>query len=288
MKKITSCIITISLILAMCVPTFAAFTAPTMEEYQVLDAAVRNAHTDEEATVAMYNLIDFFERLEDAQEKGIMPMSSDLNPNIIDSYVNVTSCSVSPTTVSFNYKVVSLVPSGASLKLGYEYPAATRISGDSFSVESSLGTYSKNLNTSLCTSSIQLVGTFLARDFRATKVFKETYQYAFTGTQYGYKTITQSDVTNNIMIILFLGVTGMLHVQAKVATVTVAVAGLVGMTMSLSDMPAPKVGQYYVTKTWFSGGKMYINFRIWNSENAYNNGEEYLYNRSSYFTLPTF
>lgn len=140
MKKITSCIITISLILAMCVPTFAAFTAPTMEEYQVLDAAVRNAHTDEEATVAMYNLIDFFERLEDAQENGIMPMSSDLYPNIIDSYVDVTSCSVSPTTVSFNYKVVSLVPSGASLKLGYEYPATTRISGGSFSVGSSLGT----------------------------------------------------------------------------------------------------------------------------------------------------
>lgn len=73
MKKIISCIITVSLILAMCVPTFAAFTAPTMEEYQAFDAAVRNAHTDEEATVAMYNLIDFFERLEDAQENGIMP-----------------------------------------------------------------------------------------------------------------------------------------------------------------------------------------------------------------------
>ncbi|MEE1013824.1 MAG: hypothetical protein U0L92_05905 [Clostridia bacterium] len=288
MKKTISCLITISLVLSMCMPVFAASTAPTMEEYEVLDAAVRAARTDEEATVAMYNLLDFFDRVENSQANGVMPRATETYPSIIDSYIDMISCSVSTGTATFNYELVSLVPSGASLTLGYEYPASTRITGGSFTPGSTLGTYSRSINTGNCACSIQLVGSFLARDFRATKVYKETYQYGFTGTKYSYKTITQSDIAERSIALTIAGITGMLSLEGAIGRFIVYLAGITGIASIYDELPSLRVGQYYVTMSWFSGGKMYTNLRIWNSVNAYNNNEETLYNKTSQITLPTF
>lgn len=288
MKKVISCLIAISLVLSMCMSAFAVSSEPSMDEYQTLNAAVRAAQTDEEATKAMNDLLDFFERLEVFKKSGITPRATDLNPSVIDSYIDMTSCSVSAGKATFNYKLVALVPSGASLTLGYVYPEGARIPEGSFNPGSTLGTYSKTIDTGNCASEIQLVGKFLARDFRATKIFKQTYQYGFSGTQYAYKTITSQDVASNKILLGIAGVVGMLTLKSDIGEYVVKFAGMVGLVSVFDEMPSLQVGQYYVTKTWFSNGRMYTNLRIWTSENAYGKNEETLYDKTTSVALLKF
>ena len=288
MKKMLASLIVVSLTLSMCMPVFAVSTVPTMEEYIALDAAVRAAQTDEEATVAMFALIDFYERLENVRANNILPRATENYPNMLDSYIDMESCSVSSDSVTFNYELIALVPSLAHVSLGYEYPASTRMDGGSFNPGSALGSYSETIHTGKCTCAIQLVGYFQARDFQATKIYRETYQYGFTGNQYAYKTVTQSDVTTQKIALTVAGITGLLSFESAVGRFVVYLAGVIGIASIYNELPSLSVGQYYVTKTWHSGGKMYTNLRIWNSVNAYNNNEETLYNKTSSITIPSF
>lgn len=288
MKKTIVLALIISMCLTLCTPVLASSQIPTMEEYEKLDAAVRSAQNDEEATLAMNNLLAFFDRVEGVKENGIMPMSVDIYPSILDSYVDVTWCSVSPGMVSIFYNVVSIVPSGASLILGYEYPANTHLSGGSFRLGAAIGASSYTMTTPMCASEIQIVGKFSARDFSATKVYRQTYQYPFTDTRYGYKTITSDDVISEIAILVVIGGIGLIRVSSGLGAIIVDIAGLSGLIATLSSYPGFAVEQYYVTTCWFSGGVAYTTLRVWSSEDSYNNGRACIYSSTTRIALPSF
>lgn len=47
------------------------------------------------------------------------------------------------SSVSVNDTVKAIVPSGSTLRAGYEYPASTQTSGAFVNIQNSLGTYTK-------------------------------------------------------------------------------------------------------------------------------------------------
>lgn len=67
MKKFLSILLAVSILSSISMPAFAASNAPSREEYNDLVAAVRAAKTDEDAIIAMDNLLNFYERVDNLQ-----------------------------------------------------------------------------------------------------------------------------------------------------------------------------------------------------------------------------
>jgi len=290
MKKFLSILLVVSILSSISMPAFAASNAPSREEYNDLIDAVRAAKTDEDAIIAMDNLLNFYERVDSLQngsDDDISLMNTDLYPGAVEAYIKVNSCTINSHSITVTYEVLALVPSLASLTFGYEYPASTRMTGGVIT-PGGIGTHTQTIETSGTGCQVQVVGKFLARDFRATKVYKTGYQYPFSGSQYSYHTVTQSEVNANKIALLIAGITSMLSFESKIGKFVVYVAGTMGILSIFNDMPSLSAGQYYVTEVHFSNGYMYSTLKIWNSQNAYRNNEECLYSRTQSTRLPSF
>lgn len=81
-----------------------------------LMSSIYEAKTVEEADIVFEELL---ERIEN-QEINLSSTA------VIDSYIRVNSLSTSHRSIIFNYTVLATIPSGFTIRMGYEYPAVTR------------------------------------------------------------------------------------------------------------------------------------------------------------------
>lgn len=91
---------------------------------------------------------------------------------MIDSYVTANSTTMTSSAVTVNYTVNAIIPSGASLRVGYEYPAIVQTSGSFVSVERTTGTYTKTFNGPFLRCQLRTKFRFVARDYTENKVIR--------------------------------------------------------------------------------------------------------------------
>ena len=106
------------------------------------------------------------------------------------------------STVSVNDTVKAIVPSGSTLRAGYEYPASTQTSGAFVNIQNSLGTYTKTFSGPFLPCQMRAKSNFIAGSYTENKVLK-TRMNISGGT--GYRTITASDVNNHQIAVEMVG-----------------------------------------------------------------------------------
>lgn len=183
------------------------------------------------------------------------------------------------SSVSVNDTVKAIVPSGSTLRAGYEYPASTQTSGAFVNIQNSLGTYTKTFS-----------GPFLPCQMRAkfnsyteNKVLK-TRMNISGGT--GYRTITASDVNNHQIAVEMVGLALSILVTPNAANIVID--QLYGSLGTLSSWPALAVGQYYRITTSVSGSTLTVSVRVWASKANDDAGGSAIASGSRSVTIPTF
>ena len=106
------------------------------------------------------------------------------------------------SSVSVNDTVKAIVPSGSTLRAGYEYPASTQTSGAFVNIQNSLGTYTKTFSGPFLPCQMRAKFNFIAGSYTENKVLK-TRMNISGGT--GYRTITASDVNNHQIAVEMVG-----------------------------------------------------------------------------------
>ena len=106
------------------------------------------------------------------------------------------------SSVSVNDTVKAIVPSGSTLRAGYEYPASTQTSGAFVNIQISLGTYTKTFSGPFLPCQMRAKFNFIAGSYTENKVLK-TRMNISGGT--GYRTITASDVNNHQIAVEMVG-----------------------------------------------------------------------------------
>ena len=106
------------------------------------------------------------------------------------------------SSVSVNDTVKAIVPSGSTLRAGYEYPASTQTSGAFVNIQNSLGTYTKTFSGPFLPCQMRAKFNFIAGSYTENKVLK-TRMNISGGTV--YRTITASDVNNHQIAVEIVG-----------------------------------------------------------------------------------
>ena len=300
MKKMLSFVMAIIMMVGLAVPCAAeetttrdrSFERANLEELSDAEllSAIKFAHTSADVDLLFDEYLDRISLLpEDVQKVQFRALA--------DQYLRVNSVSYSGRLMTINYSILSVVPSGASLTLGYEFPAVTRTNGSSIQLmQKAVGTYVQTFNVPNLICSVRASSTFTARNYSDTKVYA-TYNYT-SGKYTDYHTVSTTEavgywtvVTLVPGIILTMYPTSALaKLAAKSITVGSAVVSLVNSTNVSIGPPTPQAGQYVETVTWYENNRLYINQRYWSSKAAFNNGDLPIYNSGTYVgaNIPTF
>lgn len=301
-KKVICVFLALSLVFSISVSTSAAENNTTTKDpiessleivtleqarkmsVEQLKLEAKLAETDEQANVFFNALLDKVARGE-LSERGVS-----------DTYVSITSVTQNNNAITVGYEIIARVPSGAYLELGVQYPASTRIPAQTKVLSTmSTGTYSEVFSASGIIAK-QVYTLFRARDFTNRQVHQTLYMS--TSSVYDYHTLTTAEVVASYTVTHVAPfVTVLIFPQSKIikyggiiveaAGITYTIAGALNLTKSL---PAPVVGQFYQTRTWYSGNKLYTQVKVWANEDLYDANETPMYDSGSFVavTLPDF
>lgn len=187
------------------------------------------------------------------------------------------------SSVSVNDTVKAIVPSGSTLRAGYEYPASTQTSGAFVNIQNSLGTYTKTFSGPFLPCQMRAKFNFIAGSYTENKVLK-TRMNISGGT--GYRTITASDVNNHQIAVEMVGLA--LSILATPNAANIVIDQLYGSLGTLSNWPALAVGQYYRITTSVSGSTLTVSVRVWASKANDDAGGSVIASGSRSVTIPTF
>lgn len=252
-----------------------------------LKYAASIASTDEDANTIYEALLDKYRA-----DSNLSSTSS-----LISNYVTVTSITKSGTTTTVNYKVIATVPGGASITLGYEFPAVTRTAGKSILISGKAkGSYSEKFTIPALMCQHRISSTLTARNYRETKVWA-LYNFS-TAKSIDYHTVTAAEVTGywTVYVVAPYIITKInpaskiIQIAGKVASIGNTSVAVVNSYNINIGVPTPVKGQYYKTETWYSNNKVYCRVTVWQNKAAFNNGSNPVYTSTRYVqsNLPTF
>lgn len=209
---------------------------------------------------------------------------------IIDTYFTHYSTSISGTSIDVYYRVKALVPSGASLYVGYEYPSITRTSGSSISLMGkSVGTYHAYFTSKGLRCYSRTYASFLAGSYSEKEIY-DTYLAFNTSPSYAYHTVTSAEATiNKVTLTAATLYTTLTFPPGSAAAWTSIIVSGVSIGTIWSTAPGLNANQYIELYTYYSGGRMYQRIKIWHNKTAYNN--DYgnpMYSNTSSASSPAF
>lgn len=205
--------------------------------------------------------------------------SGDALRGMIDSYVTANSTTMTSSTVTVNYTVRAIIPSGASLRVGYEYPSIVRVPGTFAAVQSATDTYTRSFSGPFQSCEMRAVFKFSANSYSETKELKKFMNVR--GGSSG-RVITAGDVAagNISMIIAGLSMGLVFPVGSYIF------AGIqISLELRFATLSA---GQYLRVSTSVSGDKVTVTARLYDSYEIYTSGGAPKSTTSSVATVPTF
>lgn len=256
------------------------FSKEKLEQSTVCDLQdlAQRASNDTEAT-AVYN--ELLDRVEKSQLQSSV---------VIDTYLTYYSTITNGTSIEIHYGIKALVPTGATLSLGYEYPASTRTYGSSIYVGGkSVGTYHAYFTSKCLRCASRTYASFVARNYSEKAVYRTFYAFD-TSTRYTYHTVTSSEAAIDKIVLIAAGLsTTLIFSAGKVGKwIATIVAGL-DIASTLSSFPGISTGQYIEVRTHFIANKIYQRVSIWHNYLAYQQGPDNpLYRSASSAVLPGF
>ena len=254
-----------------------------MSTTQLQKAAV-NARTDAEATAIFQELLS---RTSNSTTLDGRSLSASLtSSSLLSTYVRSNSVTTSSSSISVNYTVLAIIPSGASIYVGYIYPASTRTSGGSSLSSRSKGTYTKSFSGPFLPCDIRVQFKMTASSYSETKPLK-TY-INLTGNSTESFEITQSHVNANQINVNIAAIALIFAGSGAASTLKWIVCSGLSLVISNPSGPAMAVGQYYRVTRTVSGSTLTISTKIWTSIYNYNNGDAPIGSSSCSFSIPTF
>lgn len=199
---------------------------------------------------------------------------------MIDNYVQVVSSSFNSSEATVTYRVVGILPSLASLSVGYEYPAAVHTSGSFVNVERTTGTYTKTFNGPFLRCQVRTKFRFIARNYTENKVIRT---YTNVGSGSSGRVITAGDVAVGNVAMTIAGVLISLMFGGAESIINLGIS--IAFDLTLNGYAA---GQYLRTTTSVSGSQITVTIRQYASLEAYQAGSAPLSTRSSSATIPSF
>ena len=252
-----------------------------MSTTQLQKAAV-NARTDAEATAIFQELLS---RTSNSTTLDGRSLSASLtSSSLLSTYVRSNSVTTSSSSISVNYTVLAIIPSGASIYVGSIYPASTRTSGGSSLSSRSKGTYTKSFSGPFLPCDIRVQFKMTASSYSETKPLK-TY-INLTGNSTKSFEITQSHVNANQINVNIAAIALIFAGSGAASTLKWIVCSGLSLVISNPSGPAMAVGQYYRVTRTVSGSTLTISTKIWTS--IYNNGDAPIGSSSCSFSIPTF
>lgn len=173
------------------------FMKTNLEQSSVSDLQnlAQSASNDAEAT-AVYN--ELKDRIDNSQVQSSI---------MIDTYLTHTLTAVNKTSITVHYRINALVPSGAFLYLGYEYPAITRTSGSFISLNGkAVGSYQASFTSKGLISQSRTYASFSAHSYSEKKTFSP-YLAFNTSSNLTYHLVTPSEIFAeklHLRLLLFL------------------------------------------------------------------------------------
>lgn len=255
---------------------------------QLQDAA-KYAKDDRMATA-------IFEELVDRAVTSGMSYAAATN-YIVDGYVEITNYYQNSNTLTITYKVKAKIPSAAAVFVGYDYPAATRANGGSTSISSkNTGTYSETYSGVSELIAKQVCTSMTARNYSERHPYGTIYGSTAISTD--YHEVSALEVTAGFVLYTIVpGIAVEILPQTKIIKYIGQAINIGATVYSYLDslnvnlgVPAPVVGHYYVTETWYSNNKLNSRVRVWLSKARYNAGEREIFDSGNYVvtTLPDF
>lgn len=202
---------------------------------------------------------------------------------MIDSYVTANSTTMSSSTVSVNDTVKAILPSGASLRVGYEYPAVTQTAGTFANIQNTVGTHVKSFSGPFLSCQMRAKFTFSANSYSENKVLK-TYMNVRGGTH--AHVVTASDVSRRGWATTIAGLS--LSFAVKASALGYYLPDIFDAVSNIGGWPALAVGQYYRVTTSVSGSTLTITTRVWASKADYDGGASHIASGTRSAAIPIF
>lgn len=256
------------------------FSKAKLEQSTVSDLQelAQKASNDTEAT-AVYN--ELLERVENTQLRSSV---------IIDTYITHYSTTINGLSIDIYYRVKALVPTGATLRLGYEYPASTRTNGSSIYVGGKpVGTYHAYFTSKGLRCASRTYASFMANNYSEKAVYRTFYAFNSSPSN-TYHTVTAAEAAANLVVLT--AATLYTKIEFPPGSIAYWVAEIVGglfIMANFSTYPKLVPGQYIKLYTSYSGGRMYQKIMIWHNYTAFqNNPNNPMYQYESSAMLPGF
>ena len=199
---------------------------------------------------------------------------------MIDNYVTANSTTMTSSTVTVNYTVKAILPSGASLRVGYEYPASVRVPGTFAAVQSATGTYTKSFPGPFLSCQMRAVFKFSANSYSENKVLK-TFMNVRGGS--AGRVVTAGDAAIGYIVLTITSIVVTLKFPGTLSTLYMGATVPAGLNLtSLSE------GQYIRVATSVSGNKLTTTVRVYASYETYTAGGAALRTHTGIGTIPTF
>lgn len=206
--------------------------------------------------------------------------SGDALRGMIDSYVTANSITMTSSTVTVNYTVNAIIPSGASLRVGYEYPSIVRVSGTFAAVQSATGTYTRSFSGPFQSCEMRAVFKFSANSYSETKELKKFMNVR--GGNAG-RVVTAGDAAIGNIVLTITSIVVTLKFPGTLSTLYMGATVPAGLNLtSLSE------GQYIRVSTSVSGNKLTTTVRVYASYETYTAGGAALRTHTGIGTIPTF
>lgn len=225
------------------------------------------ASTDEEASIV-------FDALLDKYQSDVSLQSS----SIVTEYVSVTNITKSGKSTIVKYKIKKTIPSQVSINLGYEFPASTRTQGQNISLSGKTsGNYTKTFTIPALMCQHRIFSQLTARNYSEKHVWK-LYHFS-CAKSVDYHTVTAAEAVGYIAVYEVAPfIVVRIFPTSKIVKIIGDVVSVGGIAITSMDtfnvnmgLPAPAVGQYYKTETWYEMDKMYYRVTVWKDKNTYLN-----------------
>lgn len=251
---------------------------------EVLD--VYYTTTDESDQEILFNaLLDKYSQLDSLNyyDSNIAPLSA--------AFVTINSISTSTSTtsassVTFNYTVLGKIPNGASVTIGWEYPANQRRPSVTFLATTTPGTYTKTVNQ-LISLSARYYTELIARDYSDKEVYS-----IFTGVlddgafHYSSHIITAAEIRDRNIAQTLVGIALSVILQEKKIKITLGLYNAVNFLIDINETTPLCENQYYITGMRYdkSTNTSYLTYARYSSRASYLAGDSPLEsNTSSYY-----
>jgi hypothetical protein len=259
--------------------------------FQELKYAATIANTDKDARTIFDALVYKIQQTQLLLQDQKQSANTNLNSvaayaasALIDTYMSVTSVNRVNQSVTIKYKILALIPSGVTLKLGYEFPAVVRTSGVSENqYGKSIGSYTKTYSIPALMCQSRIIANLNANTYSESKVYT-TYNYSSPSKVTDYHLVTAAEVAGYWTVYVIVpGVVGTFGPGKiyKLVGKAVAIGNTYWTVLSSFNMtlgvPAPVVGQYYKTVTWYLDNKLYTQVSVWQTKAKYLLGETPMY-----------